>query len=115
LAADNFHPSADVALRASVEGFSQRRIDLVNHAVRSWVRALFDLGGRNNLLRYRDLKAGTVDLTRADPGAIATLLRGREVRATSLFDQDQHGDFMRRLRAIHRKNKENFEERGIET
>jgi hypothetical protein len=43
---------------------SSRRAGLVLKASTDWKNALVDLGGRNNLLHYRDLKRGTLDLTR---------------------------------------------------
>lgn len=50
-----------------------RRAGLVQKATADWKNALVDLGGRNNLLHYRDLKVGTLDLTRANPEVV----RGR--------------------------------------
>ena len=38
------------------------RRDLVAAAVDRWSRQLVDLGGRNTLLWYRDLRAGTLPL-----------------------------------------------------
>src|SRR6266496_1002863 len=64
----------DVSLPDAVEGFTKRRVELVQRAVKEWTAALIDLGGRNNLLRYRDLKVGTLDLTNASPKAVAALL-----------------------------------------
>ena len=43
---------------------------LVQKAATDWKNALVDLGGRNNLLHYRDLKRGTLDLTAADRDAV---------------------------------------------
>jgi hypothetical protein len=42
-----------------VEGFTKRRVELVARAAAQWMRQLVDLGGRNNLLNYRDLRLGT--------------------------------------------------------
>ena len=44
-------------------------MELVQRAVKEWTHALVDLGGRNNLLRYRDLKQGTLDLTQGEVAA----------------------------------------------
>ena len=44
----------------------RRRSGLVHKAMTEWKGALVDLGGRNNLLHYRDLKRGTLDLTSAE-------------------------------------------------
>jgi hypothetical protein len=43
----------DVLLPEEVEGFSKRRVELVQRAVKEWMGALIDLGGRNNLLAVR--------------------------------------------------------------
>jgi hypothetical protein len=51
-----------VELPGVVEGFSKRLVELVQKAADEWRKALIDLGGRNNLLSYRDLRAGTLDL-----------------------------------------------------
>ena len=95
---------------------SQVRRDVVGRVVKEWINDLVDLGGRNNLLHYRDLRSGTLDLDGADPVAIESLLKGRTVRLTTCFDDEQaKRDAVRRARAIHRKAKENYEERGIST
>ncbi len=118
MAQDESTTSAATAdeLRATVEGFGKRRLDLVRRAAHEWRNQLVDLGARNNLLRYRELKRGTLELTPADPQAIEALLRGRSVRLSRLFPNVEELDTARRrVRVIHKKEKENFEERGIET
>jgi very-short-patch-repair endonuclease len=114
---DDLEPTfEDVSLPDSVEGFSDRRVALVKRAAKEWASALIDLGGRNNLLRYRDLRAGTLDLTNVSPVAVETLLASKPVRASALFpDPEARALQLRRVRTIHNKAKENFEERGIET
>ena len=93
-----------------------RRAGLVQKAATDWKNALVDLGGRNNLLHYRDLKRGTLDLTAADPEAVGGLLLGKATRVSALFsDPEQRDQMLRRVRTIHNKAKENFEERGLET
>ncbi|HEY8844355.1 MAG TPA: AAA domain-containing protein [Gaiellaceae bacterium] len=106
----------DVALPDVVEGFTKRRVELVQRAVKEWTASLIDLGGRNNLLRYRDLKAGTLELTNASPTAVAALLQGKSIKTSTLFrDPEERARNVRRLRTIANKAKENFEERGLET
>ena len=93
-----------------------RRAGLVEKAASDWKNALVDLGGRNNLLHFRDLKLGTLDLTAADPEVVSGLLLGKTIRATALFrDPAQAELVLRRVRAVHNKAKENLEERGLET
>lgn len=99
----------------SADGSDSRR-RLVQRVIREWISELIDLGGRNNLLNYRDLRAGTLSLDSAEPGAVESLIRGRPVPLSRLFPtEDGLKDANRRARAIHRKARENFEERGIDT
>jgi DNA polymerase III delta prime subunit len=98
------------------EGRLRRRAGLVQKAVTDWKSALVDLGGRNNLLHYRDLKRGTLDLALANLEMVSHLLIGKTVRISVLFpDPEQREQMLRRVRVIHNKAKENFEERGLET
>jgi hypothetical protein len=88
----------------------------VQRAVKEWTRALVDLGGRNNLIHYRDLKQGTLDLTNGKSSAVAALLQGKAIKVSALFsDPEERERTLRRARTIHNKAKENFEERGLET
>jgi hypothetical protein len=64
------------ALPDITAGQAGRRAALVEKAAGDWKNALVDLGGRNNLLHYRDLKLGTLDLTAADPGVVSGFLLG---------------------------------------
>lgn len=104
------------ALPSYAQGQVSRRVGLVQKAATDWKNALVDLGGRNNLLHYRDLKRGTLDLTAADRDAVGGLLLGKATRVSALFrDLEQRDQVLRRVRTIHNKAKENFEERGLET
>jgi Protein of unknown function (DUF4011) len=108
--------SGSGVLPGFVQGQVSMRAGLVQKAATDWKNALVDLGGRNNLLHYRDLKQRTLDLTAADPDAIAGLLRGKATRVSALFgDPVQRDEVLRRVRTIHNRAKENFEERGLET
>jgi very-short-patch-repair endonuclease len=96
--------------------FSKRRQDLVQKAVKNWTGQLIDLGGRNNLLYYRDLKQGTLDLAEASERAVGDLLANKTVKLSKLFpDPEEHAAAVRRARGIRNKAKENFEERGLQT
>lgn len=90
-----------------------------NAAVRSaagtWASQLIDLGGRNTLLYYRDLKVGTLDLTDASAASLSQLLDGRTVRLSKLFPLERQAEVARRSRTVTAKSKENFEERGLST
>jgi very-short-patch-repair endonuclease len=88
----------------------------VGKAVTGWKNALIDLGGRNNLVHFRDLKVGTLDLTMANPDVVSNLLLGKTVRVSALFrDTGVSEQILRRVRALHNKSKENSEERGLDT
>jgi hypothetical protein len=53
---------------------SAARREAVDRARQSWIRKLIDLSRRNNLMYYRLLKTGTLDLTSAESSGMATLL-----------------------------------------
>jgi hypothetical protein len=95
-----------------------QRPRLVAAAVKAWTGQLIDLGGRNTLLYYRDLKQGTLDLS---PGTgVSTvnapaLLGSRTVRLSELFGPPTLANAARRARTIQAKAAENFEERGLHT
>lgn len=61
---------------------SDRRRELVRRALDAWKKQLVDLGGRNNLLYYRHLKVGTLDLTACEPVHLQTLLEAKAGRQT---------------------------------
>lgn len=92
----------------------QTREQRVAQAAQAWSSHLVDLGGRNTLLYYRDLRVGTLDLTHAHPSGIAMLLAGRPTRLSGLVREvDALADARRRARAIRAKTLELAEERGI--
>ena len=66
-----------------------------------WSEQLIDVAGRNALLHYRDLKAGTLDLAGAEPTARAAVAAGRTVPLARLFpDAATHADAVRRLAGV---------------
>ena len=57
-----------------------------------------------------------MDLTGADPNAVIGPLLGKVTRISALFsDLEQRDLVLRRVRVIHNKAREDFEERGLET
>jgi hypothetical protein len=57
-----------------------------------WIKKLIDLARRNNLLFFRDLHGGTLDLTEAPAGATHALLQsGREGAAGVPLNRLEHG------------------------
>ena len=86
---------------------------LVQRAVRIWTRQLIDLGARNNLLFYKDLKQGTISFNDATASGVNELLARRKVRLGRLFPDSIEAQ-ARRARTIRKKAQELFEERGLE-
>ena len=85
-------------------------------SVDTWIGQLVDLGGRNNMLYYRDLKQGTLDLSTVEPQVRTELLAGKAIRLSRLFPaEDERETTKRRVRTIRNKAQENFEERGLQT
>ena len=107
----------------------------VERAVTDWVDQLIDLTGRNQLLYYRTLPRGTLELTDAEPAVLSALLSGSTVRLSQLFAEREHAngddgvepetsrepatgrtdDAFPRARTIHAKALALFEEKGIQT
>jgi very-short-patch-repair endonuclease len=101
---------------ALAEGFTKRRVEVIQRVIKEWTNELIDLGGRNNLLNYRDLSRGTLDLTKAAAEGVSPLLQGKLIRLRYLFPEIEERDgAIRRARVMSKKALENFEERGIDT
>ncbi|WP_159451078.1 AAA domain-containing protein [Micromonospora cremea] len=91
------------------------RLRRVAAAADRWAKSLIDTSGNNRLLYYRDLKAGTLALTGADPMAVTRLLSGKPQTLGQLFPEAQsRSDAQRRLRNIRAKMRELSEERGLD-
>ncbi|HET9695643.1 MAG TPA: AAA domain-containing protein, partial [Terriglobales bacterium] len=94
---------------------SPERIATVEAARNAWIRKLIDLSRRNNLLFYRPLKTGVLDLSAANGAKKAELLSGQSVAASRLLGdgwQPEHNDV---VRDISRRALMNLEERGLST
>jgi hypothetical protein len=61
------------------------RQEVVRGAAAKWKRDLADVSGRNALLFFKDVKAGTLDLAEAEGSALRRLLDGADVRLSDLF------------------------------
>jgi very-short-patch-repair endonuclease len=99
---------------------SPGRLARVDTARKAWIRQLVDLSRRNNLLYFRDLKVGTLDVSDASPDVMQALLqsgrRGSEgVRLTDLVDPFRKSQATAALTEIAAKARSNFEERGLDT
>lgn len=91
----------------------QERARQVEAAVNTWRGQLIDLSWRNQLLFYRDLRFGTLDLAEGDYLAVEQLLGKHAVTLSRLFRKQLLADRMKRVRAIRNKAREALEERGI--
>jgi very-short-patch-repair endonuclease len=94
------------------------RVSLIGRAVKTWTGQLVDLGGRNTLLYYRDLKQGTLDIgpgSGANTVAVGDLLSSRTVRLSLMFGDTGIAVAARRARTVKAKATENYEERGLQT
>lgn len=90
------------------------RTETVRKSVRVWTGQLVDLTARNNLLYYRDLAVGTLDLAAAADEVLYGVLSGRATLLSRLFpDGDESAGTMRRARAIRNRAQEHFEERAL--
>lgn len=94
---------------------STQRRQVVERARDGWVRRLIDLSRRNNLLYYRDLKSGTLDLTGADRPALTDLWHGKTVPLTRLLPGADETKTAATVREIARRAQANLEEKGLET
>ena len=100
---------------------TSQRTEALERAAEQWKRQLVDVSGRNRLLNYRDLTAGTLDLTpERAPGIdlriLESLLAGRTVQMRGLFPGEEAlADARKRLSTIHRQAQGNLDEKGINT
>ena len=76
---------------------SEKRRQTVETARQSWIRKLIDLSRRNNLLYFRPLKTGTLELPAASSERLRDLLVGESVSAGKLLPNLQD-DFLLQCR-----------------
>ncbi len=87
----------------------------MRQAATEWTRQLVDLGGRNNLLWFRDLPHSTLELSAAHPSGVARLMSGHPARLTDILREDHALEEGRaRVRAIAAKARELQEEWGLQ-
>lgn len=91
------------------------REETVNRARDQWIGRLIDLSRRNRLLYFRDLKAGSLDLTSVAETLVPSLIRGESVRFSDLFSEEEQRGAVARLLEVRRKAVENLEEKGLDT
>ena len=105
----------EVAAPPEVAPPSPERVAAVAVAREGWIRRLIDVSRRNNLLFFRDLKAGTVDLSAATGTAMLPFLRGENAPLGSFVAREEEAGIASRIREIRGKALANLEERGLET
>lgn len=87
----------------------------MRQAATEWTRQLVDLGGRNNLLWFRDHPHSSVELSAAHPSGVARLMSGHPARLTDILREDHALEEGRvRVRAIAAKARELQEEWGLQ-
>lgn len=95
-----------------------RRKQKIEKAIEQWKHQLIDLTGRNKLLHFRELKKGSLNLKNCLPQFLFPLIRQEKVRLSQLFnkqDTELWNDVQSRVRSIHKKFRESYEEYGIHT
>ena len=102
------------------EAVAPELLTRVDAARQSWIRQLVDMSRRNNLLYFRDLKVGTLDLSNAPTEAMQALLQsggnGRHsVRLTDLVDEARRTQANAAVSEIWKRAISNYEERGLDT
>jgi len=98
-----------------VSQISEARRQIVEKARQSWIRKLIDLSRRNNLLYFRPLKTGTLELTSAPNERLRDLLMGQSVAVAKLAPDLENEALTKILRDISRRALENSEEKGLST
>jgi Protein of unknown function (DUF4011)/AAA domain len=93
---------------------AQRRAS-VERARQAWINRLIDLSRRNNLLYYRPLKWGTLNLSREDRESWSELLRGEPVSLRKFLRGLTEEELVLKALGVWRKALENQEEKGLAT
>jgi len=93
------------------------RLRRVTKACQAWIKKLIDPSRRNNLLFFRELKEGTLDLSSASAEALAALLSPSEegIPLDRFIDRTDLQTASGKLQEISRRARSNQEERGLET
>lgn len=109
-------------MRASeLPAVTPERREKVDKAREIWIKKLIDLSRRNNLLFYRGLQAGTLDLSEAPSEAIHSLLQsGREGAGGVTLNKcvpaaQQQAAAAARLKETASRAQLSLEERGLDT
>jgi hypothetical protein len=106
-----------VTTTPAVPAIDADRLKRVADACKAWIKKLIDPSRRNNLLYFRPLKEGTLDISAAPDGAIAALLSASEeaVPLERFVKETDLQTASAKLQEIRRRAQLNEEERGLET
>ena len=96
-------------------GLSDERERLVEQARQHWIAKLIDLSRRNNLLYFRPLQLGTLELSDCDDDELDRLLHGSRLHLSALVEEEALPSASGKLQEIRRKALANLEEKGLET
>ncbi len=88
------------------------RESLIEKATAGWTSRLIDLSRRNNLLFYKPLQSGTLELPMTDE-LLAFAIGGEKVKLIDLLAGKK--EKISAIQAIARKGQENLEEKGVST
>ncbi len=91
------------------------RFKLIDPAIQAWINRLIDKSRRNNLLYFRNLKLGTLDLEGYHSGRLSDLLSGESILLSELLPNADATITAAKLREINRCAISNREEKGLET
>ncbi|HEY2109326.1 MAG TPA: DUF4011 domain-containing protein, partial [Candidatus Acidoferrales bacterium] len=94
---------------------SPQRRESVDKARQSWIKKLIDLSRRNNLLFYRTLKHGTLNLSLDAADRWAQLLRGDVLPLRNLVKGLFDEELISKVLNIFRRAQANQEEKGLAT
>jgi Protein of unknown function (DUF4011) len=112
-------PEATAEQAVPIEPLPPARRAKVDAARQTWIRQLVDMSRRNNLLYFRELKVGTLDLTDAPAEAMQALLQPGKADArvplTDLVSIARKAQAVASLNDIAARARSNFEERGLDT
>src|SRR5712692_9549890 len=97
----------------SSPAISSERRALVEQARTAWIKQLIDRSRHNNLLFFRPLEKGTLDLSGVDPDMLVALLAEKPLPLGQLLPEEEKPRAV--LREIHRRALANLEEKGLET
>lgn len=97
-----------------MENSSSSRKSIVDGAREKWKQKLFDLGRRNTLLYFRDLKKGSLRLNNLKPSDLETFLGGSLLDVAQCAGDDR-GLVLAKAQEIRNQAVTNLEEKGIRT